>query len=81
MEEQIDFSQSLVGKYNIEKIIGQGNWADVYSCVDRDTCIKYAVKVTSEFKFKKTPKLKQLVKGEIAILRECNNQNVIKLID
>lgn len=81
MEQQVDFSKQVVGKYSVEKLIGQGNWADVYSCVDRDTSIRYAVKVTSELRFRKTPKLRQLIRAEIAILRECDNENVIKLVD
>jgi hypothetical protein len=36
MQEQLDFSKSVIGKYRMEKIIGQGNWADVYSCIDQD---------------------------------------------
>lgn len=28
-----------------------------------------------------TPKLKELVKTEITVLKRCNNENVIKLID
>lgn len=81
MQEQTNFSNRVVGKYRITKIIGQGNWADVYSCIDNSVPIEYAVKVTSELKFKKTPKLKELIDAEIAILSQCNNQNVVKLID
>jgi len=38
-----------------------------------ETGVKYAVKITSEIKFKKTPKLEELIRAEITILRECNN--------
>ena len=63
------------------RLIGQGNWADVYLAENVDTLEKLAVKTTSNKKFNEVPKLRELVQAEINILRSCNNPNVVKLVD
>lgn len=60
------------------KLIGSGNWSDVYLAYNSQNTEKYAVKVISFRKFKETPKLKVLTEGEKNILKNCNHPNVVK---
>jgi serine/threonine protein kinase len=40
-----------------------------------------AIKATKLSKLNKSPKLKELIKTEINVLKQCNNDNVIKYLD
>lgn len=79
--KDINFSGEEVGKVKIVRLIGQGNWADVYLAEHVDTQEKFAVKTTSNKKFSEVPKLKELVQAEINILKSCKNPNVVRLVD
>lgn len=75
------FSQKMFRQENIflTKLIGEGNWSQVYEGFNIAKTQRYAVKVISEEKFKQTPKIKELTNAEISILKQCNNPNVIKM--
>lgn len=45
--KEVNFSGETVKSLRIIKLIGQGNWADVYLAENMDTQEKAAVKVTS----------------------------------
>lgn len=59
--KDINFSGEEIGKIKVLRLIGQGNWADVYLAEHVDTMEKLAVKTTSKKKFSEVPKLKELV--------------------
>jgi serine/threonine protein kinase len=63
------------------RLIGQGNWADVYLAEDVTSLEKFAVKTTSHRKFNEVPKLRELVKAEITILKACRNPHVVRLVN
>jgi len=61
------------------KVIGSGNWSEVYLAFNLKQTEKYAVKVISQHTLNETPRLKALIEGEKAILTQCNHPNVVKL--
>lgn len=64
-------------KYRILTMIGQGAYGCVYQVKDMDTGEDYAIKritPTSE-------ELKQEILQEIALLKICEHQNILKLYD
>lgn len=54
------------------KLLGDGAWSDVYLAVNssKEQC---AIKVIPKAKIKKTPKLNELIKTEIKVLKNCKN--------
>lgn len=54
VKAQINFSSKVYQQHDIKfiKMIGQGNWSDVYLAYNLDTTEKYAVKVTPEVTLK-----------------------------
>lgn len=68
--------------YTFIRIVGEGAWATVYEAVptkgDLDTV---AVKVIAQKLMRDTPKLEELVKTEVKVLKGCKNDNVISFVD
>ena len=52
----------------------------MYEATNLEETERYAVKVISERIFAQTPKIAELTKAEINILKDCNNPHVVKLI-
>ncbi len=67
--------------YTFIRILGQGAWASVYEAIDDRDKSTVAVKVIPESLMKQTPKLEELVKTEIKVLKTCRNDNVIRFVD
>lgn len=59
--KDINFGGEKIGRIKILKLVGQGNWADVYLAEHMDTKENLAVKITSNKKFIEVPKLRELV--------------------
>jgi serine/threonine protein kinase len=78
--KDINFGGLEINGIRVLRMIGQGNWADVYLAEDVASLEKFAVKTTSHRKFSEVPKLLQLVKAEISILKACKNPHVVRLI-
>ena len=65
-------------KYHINpKEIGHGHYGVVRKCMDRETNIWYAIKSIRKSKVGKVDVLKR----EVALLKECDHPNIIKLIE
>jgi serine/threonine protein kinase len=79
--KEVNFSGLTIQDLRLLRLIGQGNWADVYLAEDIHTLQKAAVKVTPQKKLKEVPKLQELVQAEITILKQCRNNNVIRLLN
>jgi serine/threonine protein kinase len=77
--------ENLVGvkikDYTFLRIIGEGNYGRVYEAISEKTRESTAAKVMPKEIFKKTPKLMELVKTEIRVLKECKNDNVVRYVD
>ncbi len=77
--------ESLVGlkikDYTFLRLIGKGNYGSVYEVFREGSHESAAAKVMPKEIFKKTPKLMELVKTEIRVLKECHNENVVRYVD
>ena len=67
--------------FNFAKLLGKGAWAEVYLAIDERDKSQIAIKVISKKTIKETPKLEELVKTEIKVLKSCKNDNVIGYVD
>lgn len=57
--KQRNFSGETINYYTFIKLIGQGNWADIYMAIEeRKNKMIRAIKVISLKKFEEIPKLK-----------------------
>ncbi|XP_035224471.1 serine/threonine-protein kinase DCLK1-like [Stegodyphus dumicola] len=65
-------------KYEVEKIIGDGNFAVVYACVNRVTKAEYALKVIDKNKCKGK---EHMIESEVAILRRVKHVNIVQLVE
>ena len=74
----------MINNYIIEKNLGEGSFAKVKLCVDKDTGYKYAIKLMNknELKRKKDSKGKSYydcVLEEIKVLQRLQHPNIIWL--
>eukprot|EP00794_Sanderia_malayensis_P003693 gene3693-4211_t len=64
--------------FEIGKKLGDGNFAVVRECVHRVTHEKFALKMIDRSKMKGKEKM---LDNEIEIMKRCNHQNIVKLLD
>ena len=67
--------------YTFVKVIGEGNYGRVYEVFNEKTRESSAAKAAPKELFKRTPKLMELMKTEIRVLKECKNENVVRYVD
>ncbi|CAD8170451.1 unnamed protein product [Paramecium octaurelia] len=72
---QITFKQD----YDIQKLIGKGNFAKVYLCNKKSNKLQFAVKVFEKSKMINTETDRLALLKEISILRKLNYKGLIKL--
>lgn len=76
--------ENMIGQhlshFTFTKVLGEGAWATVYEAVDDRNKSIIAIKVLAKQLLKETPKLEELVKTEISVLKSCSNENVIGFI-
>ncbi|KAF8785151.1 Serine/threonine-protein kinase DCLK1 like protein [Argiope bruennichi] len=65
-------------KYDVGKVIGDGNFAVVYTCIDKINKTEYALKVIDKNKCKGK---EHLIESEVAILRRVKHENIVQLIE
>ncbi|XP_034753467.1 serine/threonine-protein kinase DCLK2 isoform X2 [Etheostoma cragini] len=71
-------ASTILEKYKIGKVIGDGNFAVVKECVERSTGKEFALKIID--KAKCTGK-EHLIENEVAVLRKVKHPNIIMLIE
>lgn len=65
-------------KYDIGRTLGDGNFALVKMCQHRESGHQYAMKVIDKAKLKGK---EHMIDNEIAIMKACSQENLVKLID
>jgi serine/threonine protein kinase len=70
---------SLVGKYQIGHLLGEGSFGQVKHAVDSDGN-EYAIKIISVQKIQSS-NLENQLKREISVLRKLKHENVVQLIE
>ncbi|XP_035307173.1 serine/threonine-protein kinase DCLK2 isoform X5 [Cricetulus griseus] len=71
-------SFTLLEKYRIGKVIGDGNFAVVKECVDRSTGKEFALKIIDKAK---CCGKEHLIENEVSILRRVKHPNIILLVE
>ncbi|PNF15502.1 hypothetical protein B7P43_G17005 [Cryptotermes secundus] len=64
-------------KYQVGKVIGDGNFAVVRQCIDRSTGTEYALKVIDK---SKCHGKEHMIESEVSILRRVHHPNIIQLV-
>ncbi|XP_037686717.1 serine/threonine-protein kinase DCLK2 isoform X4 [Choloepus didactylus] len=71
-------SSTLLEKYKIGKVIGDGNFAVVKECMDRSTRKEFALKIIDKAK---CCGKEHLIENEVSILRQVKHPNIIMLVE
>ncbi|XP_071779481.2 serine/threonine-protein kinase DCLK2 [Centroberyx gerrardi] len=71
-------TSTVLDKYKIGKVIGDGNFAVVKECVERSTGKEYALKIIDKAKCSGK---EHLIENEVAVLRKVKHPNIIMLIE
>ncbi|XP_069878289.1 serine/threonine-protein kinase DCLK2 isoform X1 [Dipodomys merriami] len=71
-------SSTLLEKYRIGKVIGDGNFAVVKECMDRSTGKEFALKIIDKAK---CCGKEHLIENEVSILRRVKHPNIIMLVE
>uniref|UniRef100_A0A4W5MSS8 non-specific serine/threonine protein kinase n=1 Tax=Hucho hucho TaxID=62062 RepID=A0A4W5MSS8_9TELE len=69
---------TVLDKYKVGKVIGDGNFAVVKDCIERSTGKEYALKIIDKAKCSGK---EHLIENEVAVLRRVKHPNIIQLID
>jgi serine/threonine-protein kinase ULK/ATG1 len=69
----------IVDNYVLERVIGKGQYGEVFKGYKKDTNEDVAIKAVNRKNLK--GKFYELLENEIKVLRSCNNVNIIKLYD
>ncbi|XP_057186563.1 serine/threonine-protein kinase DCLK2 isoform X4 [Triplophysa rosa] len=71
-------ASTILDKYKIGKVIGDGNFAVVKECVERCTGKEFALKIIDKNKCRGK---EHLIENEVAVLRRVKHPNIIMLIE
>ncbi|XP_051992921.1 serine/threonine-protein kinase DCLK2-like isoform X2 [Xyrauchen texanus] len=71
-------ASTVLDKYKIGKVIGDGNFAVVKECVERSTGKEFALKIIDKNKCRGK---EHLIENEVAVLRRVKHPNIIMLIE
>ncbi|XP_054637335.1 serine/threonine-protein kinase DCLK2 isoform X2 [Dunckerocampus dactyliophorus] len=71
-------SSTILDKYAVGKVIGDGNFAVVMECVERSTGKEFALKIMDKAKCSGK---ELLMENEVAVLRRVKHPNIIMLIE
>ncbi|XP_038255773.1 serine/threonine-protein kinase DCLK2 isoform X3 [Dermochelys coriacea] len=71
-------SSTILEKYRVGKVIGDGNFAVVKECVERYTGKEFALKIIDKAK---CCGKEHLIENEVSILRQVKHPNIIMLIE
>ncbi|XP_074762021.1 serine/threonine-protein kinase DCLK2 isoform X2 [Athene noctua] len=71
-------SPTILEKYKVGKVIGDGNFAVVKECIERSTGKEFALKIIDKAK---CCGKEHLIENEVSILRQVKHPNIIMLIE
>ena len=71
----------LIDDLTLIKPLGKGAFGEVYLTSKQGTSIKYATKKIEKSRYLNNSKAKKYLDNEIAILKDINHPNIVKLIE
>ena len=71
----------VIDRYQLEEVVGAGNYGKVYRSTTTDTGEVFAIKVIPMEKFKKIKKLNEFTENEIAVLESIQHPNIVKYVE
>uniref|UniRef100_H2LTW5 Serine/threonine-protein kinase DCLK2 n=1 Tax=Oryzias latipes TaxID=8090 RepID=H2LTW5_ORYLA len=75
---QHELSSVLYQKYEVGKVIGDGNFAVVRECVERSTGKEFALKIIDKARCRGK---EHLIENEVAVLRKVKHPNIVMLVE
>lgn len=78
MERQISNADYVNNKYEPGRTLGDGNFAIVKSCKQKNSPHEYAMKIVDKAKLKGK---EQMIENEIEIMKKCVHPNIVKLFE
>lgn len=80
-KEKNEKGETILNKYIIKKMIGEGQYGKVYLVQHKDTNELYAMKKINKKYSNLLSQINMLIKNEIEIMKKLNHKNIIKLIE
>lgn len=76
--DEVHLPDAVAKLYSLREMLGDGNFAQVFQCVRRDTGMEYALKIIDKDKCKGK---EQMIANEVAILRRVQHRNIVRLVE
>lgn len=76
---QLSLQPDKIGNYRIERHLGRGSQADVYSAINIESNERFAVKVFSKRILDNQPRLKELFLAETSIMHNIRHPNIMHM--
>ncbi|CAN7939634.1 unnamed protein product, partial [Ixodes hexagonus] len=76
--DEVRLPEAVGRLYSLQEMLGDGNFAQVFQCVRRDTGVEYALKIIDKDKCKGK---EQMIANEVAILRRVQHRNIVQLVE
>uniref|UniRef100_A0A2C9K787 Protein kinase domain-containing protein n=1 Tax=Biomphalaria glabrata TaxID=6526 RepID=A0A2C9K787_BIOGL len=77
-ERQVSSDESVVQRYDFGKKLGDGNFAIVHQCKNKESGQEVAIKVIDKSKLKGK---EHMVENEIDIMKDCSHHNIVRLYE
>jgi len=77
-ERQVSTVEHVASSYEEGRVLGDGNFAVVKQCRHRESGREYAMKVIDKSKMAKK---EEMLENEIAIMKQCNHVNIVRLYE
>jgi len=77
-ERQVSTVEHVTSSYEEGRVLGDGNFAVVKQCRHRESGREYAMKVIDKSKMAKK---EDMLENEIAIMKQCNHVNIVRLYE
>ncbi|KAK0043847.1 serine/threonine-protein kinase DCLK1, partial [Biomphalaria pfeifferi] len=77
-ERQVSSDESVVQRYDFGKKLGDGNFAVVHQCKNKESGQEVAIKVIDKSKLKGK---EHMVENEIDIMKDCSHHNIVRLYE
>jgi len=78
LERQVSTVERVTEQYEMGKVLGDGNFAVVHQCRQRDTGREFALKIIDKSKMRGK---EAMIENEILITKACRHTNIVRLYE